>query len=78
MFSGWNPTGTEASFSIHLHLLVQYTYFKTLPLNELSTYCLGQYVYPLENEDFSIIWYLEVADPCKWELQGCHNTAGLL
>lgn len=30
----------------------------------LSKYCLGQYVYPLENEDFSIIRYLEVADRC--------------
>ena len=37
--------------------------FKTLSLNE-TTHSLGLHVYPLEDEDFPIVWYLQVTDRC--------------
>ena len=42
--------------------------FKTLSLNE-TTHSLGLHVYPLEDEDFPIVWYLQVTDRCWWDFR---------
>ena len=39
---------------------------KTLSSNE-NTLSLGLNDYPLENEEFPIIWYLQVIDRCGWD-----------
>ena len=39
---------------------------KTLSSNE-NTLSLGLNDYPVENEDFPIIWYLQVIDRCGWD-----------
>ena len=66
MFTGWNPTGTEASLPIKARHLVkageQYTLNSFLTRN--YTHSLGLHVYPLEDEDFPIFWYLQVTDRC--------------
>ena len=65
MFTGWNPIGTEASLSLKLRVWGSKSTVdrKTLSLNE-NAHSLGSNIYPLENEDFSVFWYLHVKDHC--------------
>ena len=62
MFTGWNPTGTEASLPINVRIFgaagAQLT-FKLFRSTQLRN--LVKNVYPFEGQDLHIIfWYLQV------------------
>ena len=71
MFTGWNPTWKEATETIYEFTILgaaraQMT-LKLFPWSKLRTVWIRKF--PLENEDFAIYWYLQVADHCWWEFK---------